>query len=257
MTAEPQQPAPLPARRRTCEHGVALGACDIPSCLDYAGHVCRTMPCQTVGCVNSRPVPLPPELAFKEKLREAHEAERDNPNPADFPPEAVTIWEETQRLAARESNSSAMPGAMFFRDENDNPVGTTEPWEFRPPQAHPDLHHDEPIVLGTGDGARLLWRQATPMHTGGARYRKKTPRSRARMKTEREAAEEIAEREAAARDQLAVLTDIERQLVEREARGEKRAAIARAMGLTERQVKRGLERARAKVRASRTTKAAS
>lgn len=257
MTAETQETEP-PQRRRVCEHGVPLGApCDDPTCYNHSDHRCTTMPCRTVGCENSRPVPLEPNEAFELGLREARAAERDNPNPADYPPEAVSIWEETQRLAARESNSSAMPGAMLGRDEDGRVGYMTEPWEHRQPQATPDLHHDQPIVLGSGDSARLMFQQATPMHTSGAMYRKKTPRSRVHLKTEREAAEEIAERDAAARGQLAVLSPVERELVEREARGEKRAAIARAMGLTERQVKRGLEKARAKVRATRPSKAAS
>ncbi len=245
-----------PARRRHCEHGAPLGACDVEDCPDRALHRCLTNPCLVVGCENSRPAPLPPEEAFELGLRQVRAEERANPNPADFPPDAVTAWEETQRLAARESSSSALPGALVGFDENGRVAGKTEPWEFRPPQAHADLHHDEAMVLGTGSGARLFWRQSTPMHTSGARYTKKSPRSRVHLITETEAAEEIAERERAAHGQLSVLSTVEREILDRDARGESRSKIAWALKLTERQVKRHLEKARAKVRVHATSQRA-
>ncbi len=247
-----------PARRRHCEHGNPLGACDVEECPDRALHRCLTIPCRVVGCENSRPAPVHPNEAFDLGLRQVRAEERANPNPADFPSDAVTVWEETQRLAARESSSSALPGALLGRNEEGNVEGRTEPWHHREPRVKPDLHHNIPIVFGSGDSKYVMWQQQTPIHAGGG-FVLPTHRTRLRPKTERQAAEEIRqqeERRELAAQQLAVVTGTDRDILERDARGEHNDEIAAALGLTPRAVKRRLEKARAKVRVHATSKRA-
>lgn len=228
-----------PPRQRVCEHGVPLGApCDDPACYNHSDHVCTTIPCKTVGCPNSRPAPLEPNEAFELGLREVRAAERDSPNPADYPPEAVSVWERMQSLAARESNSSAMRGAMLGRDEDGRVAYMTEPWEHRQPQATPDLHHDQPIVLGSGDSARLMFQQATPMHVGGSIYRTKAPRSRVKSMSEREAAEVIK-----ALDRAGV-SSLTQMVLSLDAEGYSNAEIAERCRITIDGVKSRLKKAR-------------
>jgi hypothetical protein len=230
-----------PARRRHCEHGNPLGACDVEECPDRALHRCLTTPCLVVGCENSRPAPLPPEEAFEMGLRQVRAEERASPNPADFPPEAVTVWEETQRLAARESSSSALPGALLNRNEEGNVEGRTEPWHHREPRVKPDLHHNVPIVFGTGDAKYVMWQQQTPIHAGGG-FVLPTHRTRLKPMTERRA------REMSERIEKAGVTDVTQEVLAFDAAGFTNAEIAARLKLTVDGVKSRLKKARARLK---------
>jgi DNA-binding CsgD family transcriptional regulator len=152
--------------------------------------------------------------------------------------EADVLLLDRQRLAARESSSSAMPGSLLGRDEDGRVGYETEPWNHRQPQAYPDLHHDQPIVFGTGDTAKVMWQQATPMHTSGARYRARAPYSRVKRLTEREAHEINRQLDRAG------ITDVTHQALLLDAEGYTNREIAERLGLTLDSVKSRLKKAK-------------
>lgn len=103
----------------------------------------------------------------------AHKADPKPPplaNPEPFAPEAVATWEKMQNEAARRDMVGAVRVNVVGVDESGRKPKGAEDWYYREPRATPDEHHDQAIVVGHGDSARLMWQQATPIHARNAPF---------------------------------------------------------------------------------------
>lgn len=125
-------------------------------------------------------------------------------------------------------------------DDGTRPDGA-ESWEWRPPRAKPDAHHDQQIVVGN----TLQFQQSPPVHVNGSATKQAKAKSRGAARAEARAdLQRIGDRLA----ELG-LTKQEHEVWRlRRVCGYRKQEIATRLGMTETAVKKALERAQAKVR---------
>lgn len=128
-------------------------------------------------------------------------------------------------------------------DEDGKQPDGAESWEYRPPRDHPDLHHDQQIIVGN----TLQFQQSPPVHVNGSAPKSAPGRShhgsRATM------VEAKLDLGAVVSKMTETLSEKEREVWRRRRLLRERIPeIAEKMKMTRTAVKRALERAAGKVR---------